>query len=125
MAKQVQWKGDMSSKRELEMELDEFFEKHDRDLTEYKKKALMELLEKYLHFEPKTVKLTSYDLKMIRSLSSDKYRDEGFPKFFNNSDKIDHSEAVTFCLIDSTISYLRSLEVFKKLPKFDLKTTED
>jgi len=112
-------------KDDLEQEINQFFREIHNMLPEGKKKALLLLFDKYMHLSTTPMKLDKGDFDAIKESGIQLFKDQGFPKAFNNSHReISTYEAANFCLIEATISHLYSKDCLKKMPKFDLKQTE-
>lgn len=115
----------MSLKKQIEQDVDSFFKDIDKMLPEGKKKALMLLFEKYCHISSADTLFNKQDFNRIKEHAITLYKDQAFPKKFNNSySEISGQEAPNFCLVQAVIDYLHSKDCLKKTPRFDIKPND-
>lgn len=112
----------MSLKEQLSVEIDGFLNNSDKSLKQDKKKALLEIFDKYLNLNTSNILLDKSDFDAIKSQAVRLYVDRSFPKYVGPTKRVISSEeANILCLIESTISQLHLKECLKKLPKFDYR----
>lgn len=68
------------------------------------------------------LKLSKKDFKIIKDLATHMYKNTHFPIRLNNSfESIEANEAANYCIVVSTISFLKSKGLIEEVPKFDLQ----
>ena len=111
------------NKEELKHDIKKAIKDIEDQLPEQKVKTMMLVFEKHLNLNQGTMLLDKNDYELIKSIAHREYIDKAFPKYLGkNLREVSAIEARVLCIIEATISYLISKDVFNRKPKFDYRS---
>ena len=113
-----------SIKKQLEADINDFFEQIDNQNLNDQKETLRLLLKKYAHLSNAEYLMDSHDLSMIVGGAKTKLTSMKLPQFLaagSVNRKITPDEISNVCIVEATISHLNKKDCLKRLPKFDYK----